>query len=67
MVKYVIKRISFALLAIFSVATITFFLMFLVGGGPFLREKALTQETEKALMKNMDWTNPKLFNIKITC
>lgn len=36
--KYIIKRIAMGLLSIFIVATLTFFLMNLVPGGPFVAE-----------------------------
>lgn len=39
MVKYVIKRLGYTVLTIFIISTITFFLMNLVPGGPFLSEK----------------------------
>ena len=40
MLKYIAKRIGLALITIFTVATLTFFLMNMVPGGPFLSEKA---------------------------
>lgn len=40
MVKYAIKRIAMGLLSLFIVATLTFFLMQAVPGGPFMSEKA---------------------------
>jgi len=39
MVKFIIKRLLLALLTVFIVATLTFFLMHLVPGGPFQSEK----------------------------
>lgn len=39
--KYLIKRIVVALVTILVIATITFFLMHSIPGGPFTREKAL--------------------------
>lgn len=42
MFKYIIKRIGLAIVTIWAVATITFFLMNLVPGGPFLAEKAVS-------------------------
>ena len=47
--KFIIKRVLSAIVTIFLVATITFFLMFLVPGGPFLSEKAPSAETLAAL------------------
>jgi oligopeptide transport system permease protein len=49
MIKYVIKRLLLAVITIFAVATITFFLMNMVPGGPFLSEKAISPAAQKAL------------------
>lgn len=49
MLKYVIKRIGLAVLTIWAVATITFFLMNMVPGGPFLSEKAISPQATAAL------------------
>lgn len=49
MTKYVIKRIFMALVTIWAVATITFFLMNMVPGGPFLSEKAISPQAQAAL------------------
>ena len=49
MVKYIAKRIGLAIVTIWAVATITFFLMNLVPGGPFLSEKAISPEATAAL------------------
>lgn len=38
MLKYVVKRIMLAIVTIWAVATLTFFLMNMVPGGPFLSE-----------------------------
>jgi oligopeptide transport system permease protein len=46
---YLIKRILSAVVTLFLVATLTFFLMFLVPGGPFLSEKAPSPQTLAAL------------------
>ncbi|MEE3481793.1 MAG: ABC transporter permease, partial [Lachnospiraceae bacterium] len=43
MAKYIIKRVLFAILTIFIVSLITFFVMNLVPGGPFNKEKAVSQ------------------------
>ncbi|MEG1777827.1 MAG: ABC transporter permease [Angelakisella sp.] len=45
MSTYLIKRIFSALVTIFLVATLTFFLMNMVPGGPFLAEKSPSPET----------------------
>ncbi len=47
--KYILKRIVLALVTIWAVATITFFLMNLVPGGPFLSEKAISPAATAAL------------------
>ena len=49
MTKYIIKRIAMGLLSIFIVATLTFFLMNLVPGGPFVAEKSISKEAQAAL------------------
>ena len=43
MTSYILKRLVLSLLTVWMVATITFFLMYLVPGGPFLSEKAPSQ------------------------
>ncbi len=49
MLRYIIKRILLAIATIFIICFITFFLMHAVPGGPFNREKALSQATIDAL------------------
>ncbi|MCR4676145.1 MAG: ABC transporter permease [Sphaerochaetaceae bacterium] len=49
MLKYIVKRVLFALLTILIICMITFFVMHAVPGGPFNREKALSQATIDAL------------------
>ncbi|WP_195984666.1 ABC transporter permease [Clostridium sp. D33t1_170424_F3] len=49
MTKYVCKRIGYALLTIFLISVITFTLMNLIPGGPFMSEKAVTPATQAAL------------------
>ena len=49
MLKYVVKRVLMGLLTAFIVATLTFFIMNLVPGGPFLAEKAVTEQAQAAL------------------
>ena len=49
MAKYILKRIAFGLATAFVVATLTFFIMNLVPGGPFLSEKAITPQAQAAL------------------
>lgn len=47
--KYITKRVLLAAITIFAVATLTFFLMNMVPGGPFLSEKAVSPEAAAAL------------------
>ena len=49
MVKYILKRLGMAFVTVWLVATLTFFLMNLVPGGPFLSEKAVSPKAMKAL------------------
>ncbi len=49
MIKYVIKRLLLAVITVFIVGTLTFFLMNMVPGGPFLSEKAISPAAQKAL------------------
>jgi oligopeptide transport system permease protein len=49
MIKYITKRLLLAVITIFAVATITFFLMNMVPGGPFLSEKAISPTAQAAL------------------
>ena len=46
---YILKRILLALLTVWVVITVTFFVMHAVPGGPFLSEKAVSEATQKAL------------------
>ncbi len=49
MTKYILKRLLLAAITIFVVGTITFFLMNMVPGGPFLSEKAISPQAQAAL------------------
>ena len=49
MLKYLVKRIGTAVVTLFVAATITFFVMNLVPGGPFLSEKAPTAAAKAAM------------------
>lgn len=49
MLKYLVKRIGTAIITLFVAATITFFVMNLVPGGPFLSEKAPTEAAKAAM------------------
>lgn len=47
--KYIIKRVGMGILSIFVVASLTFFLMNLVPGGPFVAEKNISPAAQAAL------------------
>ncbi len=47
--KYIVKRVALGILSIFIVATITFCLMSLVPGGPFVAEKSISKAAQEAL------------------
>ena len=49
MPKYIAKRVLMALETAFVVATLTFFVMNMVPGGPFLAEKAVTPQAQAAM------------------
>ena len=65
MFKYIIKRIGLAIVTIWAVATITFFLMNLVPGGPFFSEKAVSPKAMAALEAKYGLDKP-LFEQYIT-
>lgn len=46
---YILKRLGLAVVTIFLVITITFFIMNFIPGGPFMSEKSVTPETMAAL------------------
>lgn len=46
---YILKRIALAILTVWVVITVTFFVMRAVPGGPFLSEKAISEAAQKAL------------------
>lgn len=58
MASYIVKRMIAAVITVFLVATLTFFLMFLVPGGPFLAEKAPSPQTLEALEKKYGLDQP---------
>lgn len=63
MTRYVIKRVLLAVLTVFLISAITFFVMHMVPGGPFNREKALDAATIEALEAryNLDKPVPEQF------
>ena len=58
MVKYVIKRVLLAILTVLIICAITFFTMHAIPGGPFNREKALSESTIKALNERYGLDKP---------
>jgi len=46
---YIVKRVLLAILTVWVVITVTFFVMHAVPGGPFLGEKAITPQAQAAL------------------
>lgn len=55
---YILKRILLALLTVWIVITITFFVMHAVPGGPFNSEKAVSEEAKAALMAKYGLDKP---------
>lgn len=49
MIKYIIKRLFYAFLTLLTLVTITFFMMRLLPGDPFIGEKVIPETTMKAL------------------
>ena len=62
--KYVIKRVLLAVVTLWLVATITFTLMNLVPGGPFLSEKTPSEATLKALNEKYGLDKPLIVQYK---
>lgn len=56
--RYIIKRILLAVLTVFLICAITFFLMHAIPGGPFNKEKALSQATINALNARYNLDKP---------
>ena len=56
--KYIVKRVLLAILTVFIICLITFFLMHAVPGGPFNKEKALSQATIDALNARYNLDKP---------
>ena len=64
MIKYITKRVLLAVVTLWIVTTLTFLLMFLVPGGPFLSEKAPSEATLKALNEKYGLDQPKIVQYK---
>ena len=58
MSRYYVKRIISAIITILLVATVTFFMMRAIPGGPFSRERALPQEIINALNRKYNLDAP---------
>lgn len=58
MTRYIVKRILLAILTILIICAITFFAMHAVPGGPFNKEKALSQATIDALNQRYNLDKP---------
>lgn len=58
MAKYGIKRVLMAVLTLFIVATLTFFLMNLIPGGPFMAEKAISEQAMQSLNEKYGLNQP---------
>ncbi len=57
MAKFLSKRILMSVITLFIIATVTFFIMFLVPGGPFLSEK-ISPQMEKIMMETYGFDKP---------
>ena len=55
---YILKRIALAVLTVWVVITVTFFVMRAVPGGPFLGEKAISEAAEAALKAKYGMDKP---------
>ena len=60
MAKYNVKRILLGALSVFIVATLTFFLMNMVPGGPFVAEKSISKAAQEALAAKYGLDKPLL-------
>lgn len=58
MTRYIIKRIFLAIATVFLICLITFFLMNAIPGGPFNKEKALSEATIQALNERYNLDKP---------
>ncbi len=57
---YILKRLGLALLTVWVVITVTFFVMHAVPGGPFLSEKAISESAMRALEAKYGMDKPLL-------
>lgn len=57
MLFYVLKRVLLALLTIWIVITVTFFVMHSIPGGPFASEKAIPRKRRRRWRPSTGWTS----------
>ena len=58
MARYVLKRIGYSLLTILVLAALTFFMMHLLPGDPFVGTKAIDESTKAMLMAKYGLDKP---------
>ena len=63
MAKYVIKRVLMGIFSMFIVATLTFFIMNLVPGGPFVAEKSISLAAQQDYRFGISYT-PNRFDLR---
>lgn len=56
--KYIVKRVLLAIISILIVSAITFFVMNIIPGGPFNKEKATSVEAQKVLEERYNLDKP---------
>ena len=64
MAKYIAKRVALALVTLVIVSMLTFFLMFLVPGGPFLSEKSPSPAVLAAMEEKYGLDKPVIVQYK---
>lgn len=64
MANYILKRFILAALTVFVVASITFFLMNMVPGGPFVAEKSISAQAQAALNEKFGMDKPLIVQYK---
>ena len=58
MAKYIVKRVAMGIFSVLIVATLTFFIMNLVPGGPFVAEKSISKAAQQALAEKYGLDKP---------
>jgi oligopeptide transport system permease protein len=58
MLSYILKKLTMSLLSLFFILTITFFLMKIIPGDPFIQEAAIPQEILTSLKKHYGLDQP---------